>query len=224
MMKRTASAPTSSTTSRKVTKSPERFDILTGSPARIRRTSWQSRTSSVRLAARERRHRRLHALDIAAVVGAPDVDEAQEAAVDLGLVIGDVAGEIGVAAVRLDQRPVDVVAEIGGAEQGLLAILPILRRARPSAAAAGPRRSRPRSRRKSIASRDAIGPPSGAGQRALGGKHVVVDARAPAGRRESSPSSPAMARARTSGSHSASGWLCRPAPNSRASASPTGFR
>ena len=60
------------------------------------------------------------------MIGAPDVDEAEKAAVDLGLVIGDVAGEIGVAAVRLDQRPVDVVAEIGGAEQRLLAILPIL--------------------------------------------------------------------------------------------------
>ena len=40
--------------------------------------------------------------------------------------IGDVVGEIGVAAIRLQQRPVDVVAELRGAEQGLLAILPIL--------------------------------------------------------------------------------------------------
>ena len=38
-MKRTASGPTSSTTSRKVTKSPARFDIFTGSPARSSFTS-----------------------------------------------------------------------------------------------------------------------------------------------------------------------------------------
>ena len=46
IMKRTASRPTSSTTSRSVTKSPERFDILTGSPPRRSFTSWQSLTSS----------------------------------------------------------------------------------------------------------------------------------------------------------------------------------
>ena len=46
----------------------------------------------------------------------------------LVVVIGDVGGEIGPAAVRLAQRPVDVVAEIGGAEQELLARLPVLRR------------------------------------------------------------------------------------------------
>ena len=51
-----------------------------------------------------------------------------KAAIELGLVIGDVGGEIGVAAVRLHQRPVDVVAEIGRAEQRLLAILPVLDR------------------------------------------------------------------------------------------------
>ena len=45
-MKRVASRPTSSTTSRRVTKSPERLDIFTGSPLRSRRTSWHSFTSS----------------------------------------------------------------------------------------------------------------------------------------------------------------------------------
>ncbi|MNL81051.1 hypothetical protein D3C87_2080580 [compost metagenome] len=47
IMKRTASRPTSSMTSRSVTKSPERFDMRTCSPLRSRRTSWQSLTSSV---------------------------------------------------------------------------------------------------------------------------------------------------------------------------------
>ena len=127
-MKRTASRPTSSTTSRSVTKSPDRFDIFTGSPARSRRTSCTILTSSSACAAADRLHRRLHALDVAAMVGAPHVDHVAEAALELVAVIGDVGGEIGVAAVRLHQRPVDVVAERGRAEQRLLAILPVLDR------------------------------------------------------------------------------------------------
>ena len=59
------------------------------------------------------------------MVGTPDVDHLGEAARELRAVIGDVIGEIGVAAIRLQQRPVDIVAEFGGAEQGLLAVLPI---------------------------------------------------------------------------------------------------
>ncbi len=46
----------------------------------------------------------------------------------LDLAIGDVGGEIGVGAVALLQRTVDVVAEIGRPEQPLLAILPVLGR------------------------------------------------------------------------------------------------
>ena len=46
IMKRTEPAPTSSTTSRSVTRSPERFDMTTGSPARKSLTSWQKRMSS----------------------------------------------------------------------------------------------------------------------------------------------------------------------------------
>ena len=71
-------------------------------------------------------HRRLHALDVAAVIGAPHVDQIEKATVDLGFVIGDVGGEIGVAAVRFLQRPVDIVAELSGSKQGLLAVFPIL--------------------------------------------------------------------------------------------------
>jgi hypothetical protein len=69
-MKRTASRPTSSTTSRSVTKSPERLDIFTGSPPRSSFTSWQMLDVELALAAGHGRHRRLHALDVAAVIGA----------------------------------------------------------------------------------------------------------------------------------------------------------
>ena len=51
-MKRTASRPTSSTTSRSVTNSPERFDIFTGSPSRNSLTSWHD--LDVELGARRR--------------------------------------------------------------------------------------------------------------------------------------------------------------------------
>src|SRR6516162_1852652 len=124
-MKRTASLPTSSTTSRKVTKSPARFDIFTGSQESDELDDFDVERG---LLAGDRLHCGLHALDIAAMVGAPNVDEITKAAVELVLVIGDVGGEVGVGAVRLDQRTIDVVAERGGAEQQLLAVLPILDR------------------------------------------------------------------------------------------------
>ena len=60
------------------------------------------------------------------MVGAPDVDQRIVAAVDLDLVICDVAREIRVAAVRFQQRAVDVVAELCRAEQCLVAILPVV--------------------------------------------------------------------------------------------------
>src|SRR4029079_14368377 len=140
-MNRTASEPTSSTTSRSVTKSPECFDIRTCSPLRNRRTSCTTLTSSaalppLRAHLTSRRAvppadalpRRLHALDVAAVVGAEHVDHVEEAAIDLVLVIGDVGREIGIAAVRLDQRTIDVVAIGGGAEQRLDPVLVIVDR------------------------------------------------------------------------------------------------
>src|SRR3546814_19742923 len=73
------------------------------------------------LALGDRLGRRLHPLDVAAVVRAPDVDLVGEATVELVPMIGDVAGEIGPAAVGLLQRPVDIVAEFGGAEPCLRA-------------------------------------------------------------------------------------------------------
>ena len=44
---------------------------------------------------------------------------------ELVVVIGHIGGEVGVAAVRLHERAIDVVAEVGGPEQRLLAILPV---------------------------------------------------------------------------------------------------
>src|SRR5436305_5197176 len=43
----------------------------------------------------QRLYRRLHALDIAAVIGAPYIDQTAEPAAELVVVIGDVAGKIG---------------------------------------------------------------------------------------------------------------------------------
>ena len=127
-MNRTASEPTSSTTSRKVTKSPERFDIFTGSPLRNSLTSCTIFTSSAALPRGDGLDRGLHALDVAAVIGAPDVDEVAKAAIELVFVIGDVGGEIGIGAVRLHQRAIDIVAIGGGAKQRLLAIFVVLDR------------------------------------------------------------------------------------------------
>ena len=193
-MKRTASRPTSSTTSRSVTKSPERFDIFTGSPPRSSRTSWQSLTSSSAAPSGDRLHRRLHPLDVAAVIGAPDVDHRGKAALELRAVIGDVGGEIGVGAVRFEQRPVDVVAECRRAEQRLLAVLPILDRL-----ALGRRQpalvDRPRARSSSIVSPDLVG----LALRAASARRRTRRAgcRAPRGRRGSSPSWPSIAASRT---------------------------
>ena len=55
------------------------------------------------------------ALDIAVVVGAPDVDDVVDA-LELIPVIGNVGSEVGVLAVGLDQDAVLVVAQIGGTE------------------------------------------------------------------------------------------------------------
>ena len=69
-----------------------------------------------------------HPLHIAAMIGAPNVDQKRVAAVDLGFVIGDIGRKIGVGTVRFHERPVGIVAESRRSEQGLLAILPILGR------------------------------------------------------------------------------------------------
>ncbi len=128
MMKRTTPAPTSSTTSRRVTNVPARLDIFTGSPPRNSRTSWHTFTSRLALASAHRLDRRLQALHIARVIGAQHIDHVREAAGELVAVIGDVGSEIGQAAIGLEHRAVDVVAELGRAEKRLLARLPVFGR------------------------------------------------------------------------------------------------
>ena len=120
--------PTSSTTSRK-------RDEVAGALRHLHRLAVAQQLHELddldverRLAGGHRLHRRLHALDVAAMIGAPDVDQIAKAAVELVLVIGDVGGEVGVGAVRLDQRTIDVIAIGGGAEQQLLAVFPVLDR------------------------------------------------------------------------------------------------
>ena len=72
-------------------------------------------------------NRRLHPLDIAAMVRPKNVDQRVKAALHLVVVIGDVGGEIGPGSVGFHHRPVHVIAMRGAAEQGLDARLPILR-------------------------------------------------------------------------------------------------
>ncbi len=89
------------------------------------------------LAARYGFHCCFDALGITRMVGAQNVDQRGKAAQHLVAVIGDVGGKIGVAAIRFDERPVHVVAELGGAKQRLLAVFPVvgqlaLRRVEPS--------------------------------------------------------------------------------------------
>ena len=60
--------------------------------------------------------RRLHPRHIAVVVGAPDVDDPVEAALQLVHVVGDVGGEIGGLAVVAHHHAVLLVAVVGGAK------------------------------------------------------------------------------------------------------------
>ncbi len=80
-----------------------------------------------RFAVRHGLHRRIQAGHVTAVIGAEHVDQQPGAARHLVGVIGDVVGEIGVRAIGLAQRPVDVVAEPRGPEQRLRARLPVFR-------------------------------------------------------------------------------------------------
>ena len=57
-----------------------------------------------------------HARHVAVVVRAPHVDDQVEVATELVAVIRDVGQQVGVLAVALDEHPVLVVAEHGGAQ------------------------------------------------------------------------------------------------------------
>src|SRR5207302_130783 len=80
------------------------------------------------LAAAHGLHGGLHPLDVAAMIGPPNVDHAPKSAIELGAMIGDIRGKIGKSPVRFAQRPIDVVAECCRTEQSLLAVLPVLDR------------------------------------------------------------------------------------------------
>lgn len=62
------------------------------------------------------------------MVGAEHVDQVPSAPQPFGPVVGDVGGEVGVGAVGLEQRPVDLVTEERRAEEGLLTVLPVVLR------------------------------------------------------------------------------------------------
>ena len=61
----------------------------------------------------ERGDRGLHPLDVAMVIGAPNVDHQVEAAVELVLVVGDVGSEVGVLAAGALKHTILVVIELG---------------------------------------------------------------------------------------------------------------
>src|SRR5262245_57570632 len=64
------------------------------------------------LAGADSTDRGLHALDVAAVIGTPNVDEIEKSTVNFRSVIGDVGCKICVAAIRLLKRAVDIIAEL----------------------------------------------------------------------------------------------------------------
>src|SRR2546430_7275619 len=67
--------------------------------------------------------RSLHARRVAVMVGAPDVDHAVEAALELVEVVGDVGGEISVLAVLAPHHAVLLVAERAGSKPQRAALL-----------------------------------------------------------------------------------------------------
>ena len=106
----------SSSSSSRVTKSPLRFDICTRSPLFDDvDEAHQQRLEALGVGA-ERLDRGPDPGHVAVVVGAEDVDQAVEAALQLVPVVGDVRRQVGRLAVGADQDPVLVVAEVGGAQ------------------------------------------------------------------------------------------------------------
>ena len=109
-MNRTTSLPTSLTTSARVTKSPARLDIFTGSPARNSRTIWTSFTSRSTRPSVSALTAAWTRLTVPAW-SAPQMLTRWSAFAPSGMVSG-VRAEICPAAVRLLHRPVLVVAEL----------------------------------------------------------------------------------------------------------------
>ncbi len=122
-------------------KVPARLLIRTGSPPRSTLTSCPIMISSVCVGiVTEAGDHRPQPADVAVVVGAEHVDAALEAALALVEVVRRIGGEVRGGAVGLDEHPVLVVAEIGGAQPeravGLVGVA--------FGSAAGPERARPR--------------------------------------------------------------------------------
>src|SRR5690554_4871195 len=61
------------------------------------------------------------------MIGPQDIDRFVVTTIELVLEIGNIRREIGIGSIRLDQWSINVVTNIGGTKQGLLAIFPILR-------------------------------------------------------------------------------------------------
>src|SRR3954465_6256064 len=117
MNPRGASTPMSSSSSSRVTKSPVRFDICARSPPSITWTrlmisaskaagSPPSASIAARIPAPQPGGAAPGPRHVAVVVGAEDVDQAVEAALQLVPVIGDVGRQVGRLAVGADQHPV----------------------------------------------------------------------------------------------------------------------
>ena len=64
----------------------------------------------------QRRHRCLDPLDVAVVVGTPDIDDVREPALDLVSVVGDVGRKIGVVAVSAKHYAVFFISKLGTAK------------------------------------------------------------------------------------------------------------
>ena len=83
-------------TSRIVMNSPVRFDIFTSSPARKQLDQLHEHDLQPLFGMSIGLHDRLHARNVAMVIGAPDIDQQIIAALQLVPVIRDVGGEVGV--------------------------------------------------------------------------------------------------------------------------------
>ena len=92
--------------------SPVRFDIFTSSPAaqQLHQLHQHDLKTLFRMAIGL--HDRLHARDVAMVIGAPDVDQQIISALQLVPMIGDIGSQVGVLAVLLLDDAVFLVPKV----------------------------------------------------------------------------------------------------------------
>src|SRR5262249_1123405 len=172
-MKRTASGPTSSTTSRNVTNSPARFDIFTGPPPPTNPPP--STNLHHHRPTTSPRNRPGEPLHVASASRAKHDDNVGKVAGKFLPVISDVRRDVSGTAIRFENRPIYIVAELRSAEQQQLAGLPILQdlsfRRRQRAAIEQPLVLKERDRLGNLA-RPAV---LRFVQRAFGKEHLVLD-------------------------------------------------